>query len=181
MSTSRLQPIENPVGPMLRALYFFSKIKTGKVISPLKVIYSRLPLAFGLWTNKMLSLEKKLPLSEALRLLIRIYIAQRNTCHFCIDIAQAEAMKKFKHQEKFLSVQDFESSDLFTAHEKAALRFAREVNDKKVTDANFHEIKKYFSEQEVISVAWMVMSENVYNIMNHAFAVESDGFCQIKK
>lgn len=88
-------------------------------------------------------------------------------------------MKKFKHQEKFLSVQDFESSDLFTAHEKAALRFAREVNDKKVTDANFHEIKKYFSEQEVISVAWMVMSENVYNIMNHAFAVESDGFCQI--
>lgn len=176
----RLAPIEAPSGLFMRLLYRFSTMKLGKVVMPLKVIYSRLPLSFGMWTNKMLSLEKKLPLSEELRLMIRIYIAQINTCHFCIDIAQAEAMKRFKNKEKFFHLHERDTSNLYTESEKVALRFAKEVNNRAVTDETFAAIKKSFSEEQIVAIGWIVTSENVYNIMNTAFNIESDGFCQLR-
>lgn len=180
MST-RLKPIENPSNPLMKIAYVFSKKQVGKVISPLKVIYSRLPLTFGIWMNKMLSMEKKLPLSEELRLLIRIHIAQVNTCGFCIDIAKAQAIQQFKNTEKFFHINEFETSPLFTGDEKLALRYATEINDKKLQDATFEQAKKVFTEQQLVGIAWMVTSENLYNIMNLAFNIESDGLCQVKK
>lgn len=178
MST-RLKPIENPANPLLKIAYWLSKKRLGKVISSLKVIYARLPVPFALWMNKMLSLEKKLPLPEGLRLLIRIHVAQLNTCHFCIDIGKAEAIKKFKDPKKFLNVNDFETSSLFSEKERIALRFATEITAKKVTDHTFSEAGKWFSEEELAGIAWMVTSEHVYNLMNLTFNIESDGFCQI--
>lgn len=178
MST-RLKPIENPTNPLLKIAYWMSKKRTGKVISSLKVIYSRLPVPFAIWVNKMLSLEKKLPLPEDLRLLIRIYVAQLNVCHFCIDIGKAEAIKKFKDPRKFLHVNEFETSSLFSEKERIALRFATEITAKKVTDNTFSEAGKLFSEEELTGISWMVTSEHVYNLMNLTFNIESDGFCLI--
>lgn len=177
--SARLKPIETPSNPLMKIAYWLSKRKVGKVISSLKVIYARLPLPFAIWINKMLSLEKKLPLSEDLRLLIRIHVAQLNVCHFCIDIAKAEAIKKFKAPEKFFRLSEFETSPLFSEKERLALRFATEITAKKVTDKTFSEAGKIFTEQELTAIAWMVTSEHVYNLMNLTFNIESDGFCQI--
>ena len=177
--SARLKPIEKPANPLMKIAYWLSKRKTGKVISSLKVIYARLPIPFAMWTNKMLSLEKKLPLSDELRLLIRIHVAQLNECHFCIDIAKAEAIKNFKNREKFFQLKDFQTSALFTEKERLALRFATEITAKNVKDSTFSAAGKAFSEQELIAIAWMVTSEHVYNLMNLTFNIESDGFCQI--
>lgn len=156
--------------------------RLGKVITPLKTIYARLPLSFSLWLNKIQILERKLPLPEDLILLIRIYVAQLNTCHFCIDIGHAIAIMEFKQQEKFFQVQDFETSPLFEEKDRAALRFARELTlNKKVTDDTFHLVRKYFSEKEVIGITWAVASEHVYNLMNLAFEIGSDGLCTLSK
>lgn len=177
----RLKPIENPANPFMKLAYWFSRRKTGKVIAPLKVIYARLPLPFAMWMNKMFSMEKKLPLSAELRLLIRTHVAQLNTCSFCIDISKAEAMKNFKDTEKFFHLQDFETSPLFSEKERLALRFATEITNKKVTDATFGQAKKVFTEQELIGISWMVSSEHVLNLMNATFDIESDGLCQRKE
>lgn len=179
MST-RLVPIENPANPLLKFFYWFSQKRLGKVISPLKVIYARLPISFGIWMNKMLSMEKKLPLSDELRLLIRVHVAQINMCNFCIDISKAEAIKKFESSTKFFHLHEFETSPLFSEREKLALKFASEITEKKVLDETFEQIKKKFSEKEIIGISWMVTSEHVFNLMNLTFNIESDGFCQRK-
>lgn len=106
----RLTPIESPANPFMKLAYWLSRRKVGKVISPLKVVYSRLPLPFAMWMNKMLSMEKKLPLSEELRLLVRTHVAQLNTCSFCIDISTAEAIQKFENTDKFFHLNEFEMS-----------------------------------------------------------------------
>lgn len=177
----RLKLIENPSNPWIKLAYWFSRKRVGKVISPLKVIYARLPTPFALWMNKMLSLEKKLPLSDALRLLIRTHVAQLNLCHFCIDIGKAEAIQRFKDTEKFFHLDEFETSPLFSEKERLALRFATEITHKEVLDSTFEQAKKIFTEQELIGIAWMVTSEHVYNLMNLTFNIESDGLCQLKK
>lgn len=164
----------------MKLAYWFSRRQLGKVITPLKTMYVRLPLAFTRWIGSIQSLEKKLPLPEELRVLLRIYVAQINTCHFCIDIGQAHAIRSFTNPERFNEVRDFETSPQFSETERVALRFARELTTcKKVPDDLYRAARRHFSEEQVIGIAWMVSSEHVYNLMNLAFEIESDGLCKM--
>ncbi|SDK71741.1 alkylhydroperoxidase AhpD family core domain-containing protein [Catalinimonas alkaloidigena] len=176
----RLIPVEQPSSPLMKLVYWFSRRQVGKVISPLKTIYARLPFRFSWWMAQIQPLEARLALPKALRVLLRIHVAQLNTCRFCIDIGQAEALKAFVNQEKFFRVHAFETSPQFTEAERAALRFATELTlEKQVSDATYRLCQRYFSEQQVIGIGWMVASEHFYNLMNLAFHVESDGLCQL--
>jgi hypothetical protein len=58
------------------------------VLTPLKVVSARLPLAFGMFTGKINKLDKKLQLPPEIALLIREQVARMNVCHFCIDIGR---------------------------------------------------------------------------------------------
>ncbi|MDV3308730.1 MAG: carboxymuconolactone decarboxylase family protein [Cyclobacteriaceae bacterium] len=178
---TRLAPIEKPEGLMLKLVYRFSKWQFGKVITPLKVIYARLPISFAFFTQKLPKLEKTYKLPKYLALLIRTHVAQLNTCHFCIDIGKAEAMKAFPdHLDKFLSVSRFRELSEFSEQERAALEFAEELTlNKKVSDETFRRVKAYFTERQIVEMAWSVTHEHIYNLMNGAFNIGSDGLCQL--
>ncbi|MFO7257409.1 MAG: carboxymuconolactone decarboxylase family protein [Bacteroidota bacterium] len=178
---TRLAPIENPTGFLMKLVYWFSKKQFGKVITPLKVIYARLPISFASFTQRLPKLESKYQISKHLALLIRTHVAQLNTCHFCIDIGKAEAMKAFPDQlDKFLSVSRFRELPSFSASERAALQFAEELTlNKKVSDETFEEVSSYFTERQIVEIAWAVTHEHIYNLMNGAFNVGSDGLCQL--
>jgi alkylhydroperoxidase family enzyme len=178
---TRLIPVENPSFPMKLA-YLFSKIKFGKVLSPLKVAYVRLPLAFSLFSNKIGQLERKLQLKRELTLLIRHHVAQINTCSFCMDIGIAMAIKDNQESEKFYHLDEFMSSPLYSEAEKTALLYAQELTiEKKISDATFARAKTYFSARELVEITWIVSTEHYYNLMNLAFDIHSDNLCQIGK
>jgi len=178
---TKLAPIENPSGLVMKFVYWMSRRQYGKVMTPLKVISARLPISFGLFVNKLEKLEQKYQLPKHIALLVRTHVAQLNTCEFCIDIGKVEAMKRFPdHQEKVFEVSSYKTSTLFTAPEKAALHFAEELTlHKKISDATFAEAQKHFTERELVELAWAVTREHIYNLMNRAFDIESDGLCQI--
>lgn len=176
----RLTPIENPKKPLMKLAYWITKRKIGKVITPLKTVYARLPIDFALWSNKIKSLEKQLAIPEELALLIKIQVAQLNGCHFCIDIGKAQAIGKFNKQERFFQVGRFEESALFSQKEKLALRFATELTlQKRVTDQTYSLCQQTFSEEELIGIAWAVGVEHYYNMVNLAFGIASDGLCTL--
>jgi alkylhydroperoxidase family enzyme len=178
---THLTPVERPSFVMKMA-YIFSKIKFGKVLSPLKVAYVRLPLAFSLFANKIGQLERKLHLKRELALLIRHHVAQINTCSFCIDIGIAMAIKDNQESEKFYHLDEFMSSSLYNEAEKTALLFAQELTlEKKISDATFAKAKQFYSERELVEIAWIVSTEHYYNLMNLAFNIHSDNLCQIGK
>ncbi len=178
--SERLKAIENPPGLVMKSGYWYAKKKYGKVITPLKKIYARLPVGFSLWSNKMHTLERKLPLSAELVLLVRTLVAQLNTCHFCIDISKAYAMQQFESTDKFFAVQEFASSPMFSDEERVALRFASEMTlHKSVTDETYALCKSHFSDEQLVGIGWVVTSEHVYNLMNLTFEIESDGLCRM--
>ena len=178
--SERLKAIENPASLVMKAGYWYAKKKYGKVITPLKKIYARLPVGFSLWSNKMHTLERKLPLPADLMLMIRTLVAQFNTCQFCIDISKAYAMQQFESPDKFFAVQEFETSPLFSEGERAALRFASEMTlHKSVSDETYALCKNYFSDEQLVGIGWVVTSEHVYNLMNLTFEIESDGLCRL--
>ncbi len=178
---TRLAPIKKP-SFLIKLGYLFSTIKFGKVLSPLKVAYARLPLSFSLFSNKINQLDRKLKLKRELALLIRHHVAQINTCSFCMDIGIALAIKDNQNSEKFYHLEEFRTSPFYNESEKAALLFAQELTlEKKISDATFDQAKKYFSERELVEIAWLVSTEHYYNLMNLAFNIHSDNLCQIGK
>ena len=180
--TVRITPIENPKSPLMKLAYWLTKRRLGKVISPLKTLYVRMPLSFSMWVNKITGLEQQLAIPEELVLLVKIHVAQLNGCGFCIDIGKALAIEKFEDQEKFLQVGGFEESPLYSEKEKLALRFATELTlRKRVTDQTYSLCQEIFSDEELISIAWATSVENYYNLMNGAFRLESDGLCSLPK
>jgi len=175
----RLKPIESP-SFIMKLAYQFSKIKFGKVLGPLKVAYVRLPLSFSLFSNKIGQLEKKLKLNIELAYLIRHHIAQINACSFCMDIGVALAIKNNHHREKFYHLHDFRDNPIYSESERAAWSFADELTvDKKVSDTTFANAKQFFSERELVEIAWVVSTEHYYNLMNLAFDIHSDNLCEI--
>lgn len=177
----RLKPIERP-SFVMKLAYLFSKIKFGKVLSPLKIVYVRLPLSFSLFSNKISQLERKMKIKREMALLIRHYVAQINTCSFCMDIGIALAIKDNKESEKFYHLDEFMTSSLYSEADKAALLFAGELTtEKKISDATFARARQYFSDRELIEIAWLVSTEHYYNLMNIAFDIHSDNLCQVGK
>ena len=178
---TRFAPIENPSGIAMKMAYQFSKKQVGKVLTPLKVIYARLPVSFARFTQKLPQLEQSYKLPKHLALLIRAHVAQLNTCHFCIDIGKAEAMKHYpEHYDKLLEVSRFRESPMFSEEERAALQFAEELTlNKRISDETFEWVRQYFTERQIVEMAWAVTHEHIYNLMNGAFNIGSDGLCQI--
>ncbi len=164
----------------MRLAYWISKRKYGKVLTPLKAVYSRLPVAFSLWANRIHSLEQKLEISGELTLLVRVYVSQLNSCSFCIDIGKALSIRQFGNEEKFMQLADYPQSNRYSPAEKAALDFAHALTvHRKVPEEVYRRADRYFSENQLVALAWVVSTEHLYNLMNVAFHIESDGLCAL--
>jgi len=177
-----LPPIEHPDGLMMKLVYYFTRRQFGKVLSPLKVFSARLPAAFGMFYGKIGTLDKKLRLSRETIMLIREQVARINVCLFCIDIGRSFTIKASMNQAKFDALEQYATSPLFTAAERAALDYVTELTrDKKVNPETFARMSGYYSEREICEIVWLVASEHVYNMTNIGLNIHSDMLCDITK
>lgn len=122
-----LPPIESPKGLMMKLVYSMTRRRFGKVITPLKVLCSRLPIAFGQFHGKISALDKKLLLPPETVMMIRGQVAQINVCLFCIDIGRYFTIKASMNQAKFDALGEYGTSPAFSDAERAALDYVREL------------------------------------------------------
>jgi alkylhydroperoxidase family enzyme len=83
--------------------------------------------------------------------------------------------------EKLEAVNRYETSDLFSEREKMALAFAEGVvfTDRDISDEFFAALQKVFSDRALVELAATVVIEDLLSKFNHAFLVESQGFCSV--
>jgi alkylhydroperoxidase family enzyme len=175
-----LPSVEKPNGLIMKLMYFFSRRKFGKVLTPLKVVWARLPPAFALFASKISQLDKKLLLPPETVLLIREKVARINVCLFCMDIARSLAIKKSMNEAKFDELEQYSSSPLFTEAERAALDYVTELTKyKKVNPDTFARLSKHYSERAIGEIVWLVASEHFYNMTNIGLNIHSDMLCDI--
>ena len=178
----RLEPVEKPKTLFLKIAYWFSRRQFGKVLMPMKVIYARKPalLSLAMKINKFE--EKQTSIPADLRLFVKTTTATLNGCTFCQDIALAQAVKSKIGTEKFAALIKNDDSDLsvFDEKEQAVLAVIREYDvQKKVSDETFDELKKHFSETEIIEILALNAFEQFYNALTIPLEIESDGLRQI--
>ena len=106
MDTPFLLPIEKPKSMLWKLIYYLTRKRFGKVITPLKVMAVRLPVSFGMFSGKIAQLDKKLRLPAETLMLIREQVAQINVCKFCIDIGRAQTIVSYMNQKKFDALHD---------------------------------------------------------------------------
>ena len=177
----RLEPIEKPRGLLNRIAYWMARRELGKVPSVIQVVYARSrPLAMLGYRMRQFT-EKGVKLEPSLRLLIPIAVAEANGCGFCVDIGRAIAVEKGIGLDKFNAIAEYETSELFSDRERAALAYAREAGGgAHVSDPTFERLRKHFDEREIIDVTAMIAVERFYNGIAIPLGLEADGLCAIQ-
>jgi len=166
----------------MRLVYYLTRRQFGKVLTPLKVHGARLPLAFGAFYGKVSKLDKQLRLPTEFVLLIRHQVARINVCLFCEDIARSVAIKASMKEAKFDSLDEYQTSALFTDAERAALDYATELTrEEQVQPETFERLAQHYSEREICEIVWLVASEHLYNITNIGLNIHSDMLCDISR
>jgi alkylhydroperoxidase family enzyme len=177
-----LPPIESPHGLMMKLAYAMSRWQFGKVVTPVKVMFARLPTAFGMFASKIAKLDKKLTLSEETIMLIRERVARLNVCLFCIDIGRSFAIKASMDEAKFDAMDDYKTNAMFTDAERAALDYVTELTkEKHVQSETFSRMAQHYSERQICEIVWLVASEHFYNMSNLGLNIHSDMLCDIRR
>jgi len=177
-----LPPIEKPHGLIMMLAYSMTRRRFGKVLTPLKVVFARMPPAFGQFLGRIDKLDKKMLLQKETTFLIRQQVSGINVCSFCIDIGRWASIKASMNQAKFDALEQYSTSSLFTDKERAALDYATELTkDKRVNPDTFARLSRYYTEREICEIVWLVASEHFYNMTNIGLNIESDMLCDISK
>lgn len=176
----RLEPIERPRALTMRLAYALCRRMLGTVITPMKVLYARVPVISRVSLSMSRAVDKKLSLDPELRLLVQAQASALNGCGFCLDMKHAFAVQEGIGLEKFQALPEYASSPLFDERERAALDFAGEITrDRKVSAATFDRASRHFSEAELVELSFVNAVENFYNLMAKPFDIGSDGLCAL--
>jgi len=173
-----LPAIEKPQGLVMKLAYAMTRRQFGKVLTPVKVAYSRLPAAFAMFSAKISKLEKKLELPAEMVMLVREQVARINVCEFCMDIGRSIAIKESMNEAKFDALDEYRTSPFFSEAERAALDSVTELTrEKKVEPETFARMARHYSERAICEIVWVVATEHYYNLTNIGLNIHSDMLC----
>lgn len=159
-----------------------SRKQFGKVPTPVKVVYARMPVAFGMFVSKIAQLDKKLELPQETALLIREQVAHLNVCTFCTDIGRYFVIKAQMDEAKFDALGEYRTSPLFSEAERAALDYVTELTkNKQVDPGTFERLRRHYSERAVCDIVWLVASEHFYNMTNLGLNIHTDMLCDLAR
>ena len=176
----RISTIEKPKHWLVRFAYWMSRRKVGKVMTPLKAVYARMPKTILVEYGIVRVLERGLTIDRGLQFLVQHHVASLNGCGFCIDIGRAMALEYRVGLAKLEALPQYRSDARFTEAERAALAYVEEATrEKRVADATFAELRRHHDENAIAEITWLCALENYFNLINVPLEIESDGLCAI--
>ncbi len=160
---------------VLRSLYEYSEKQFGAVPNLFKAMAHRpeLLVTFAnfcreLWTGGGVDLKTKE--IAALR------TAFLNGCDYCSTRHSASAQRAGLSGEQIAALRDGQqqSSAAFSEREKAAARLAEKIttNAKSITDEDIRQLKRWFSEADLVELSLVIGTMNLTSRFNECFAME---------
>ncbi len=165
----------------VRLFFWNQKRRYGAVLEPVR-LWGRSPKVFVTLALLYGAIDRRTsPLEPALRTLVTVRVSQINWCPFCVDINSATALKRDISEEKLSLLSSFESGNLYTEREKAALSYAEAVTytDRQPTDDHFRRLRAHFDDDAIIELTGLIAFQNLSSKFNAALGVEPQGFCAI--
>jgi AhpD family alkylhydroperoxidase len=119
----------------------------------------------------MLALEKYISdsgLEPLLVHLMKMRASQINSCAYCVDMHSIDARALGETEQRLYALDAWRETPFFSDRERAALAWTEAitlVSETHVPDAVFEEVKKYFSEKEIMDLTIVATTINMWNRM----------------
>ena len=96
--------------------------------------------------------------------LLRLRVAQKNECSYCIILHSKTAREIGIHESKVDNISSWYNSELYTDKEKSTLAYCDVLSAGVAKDfQSYHDaLTKYFDEQEIAEIAAIVINMNVW-------------------
>jgi AhpD family alkylhydroperoxidase len=117
----------------------------------------------------MYALEKYLSgcgLEHKLLHLLKLRASQINGCAFCIDMHSKDARALGESEQRLYALNAWRETPLYTDRERAALAWTEAVtlvSESHVPDSVYDEVKKHFSEKEIVDLTIVATTINMWN------------------
>ena len=177
----RLTPIDRPPTLLSRIMFAVFRRMLGKVPTPYRVVFTRLPQALFAHVMMVGVLDRRLRLDPDLKVLISSHAATLNGCTFCVDIVQAIALlRRPAISDKLARLHAWRTDPAFSERERAALTYVEQITrDRRVDEATFATLRRHFDEREIVEITWANALEQYFNAINIGLDIGSDGFCAL--
>jgi alkylhydroperoxidase family enzyme len=173
-------------GPAVRLVYRFGprmmkKLtgrdpKTGNGIEPIEMWahQPKMMMAMGKFNQ---AIRNGKTVDERIRNLVELKGAQMIGCEFCVDLGSQICRNSGLSDDELLALPRYQSSELFTDREKAALDYAVGVmrTPVDVSDEIFARMRQHFSDKQIVELTALLTLVNL-DRLNAAFRIGSAGF-----
>jgi len=105
-----------------------------------------------------------LKVEKQLAQLLRLRVAQKNECAYCIILHSKAARDAGIHEAKVDNISSWYNSELYTEKEKATLAYCDVLNDGIEKDfQSYHDaLLAYYDETEIVEIASIIINMNVW-------------------
>jgi AhpD family alkylhydroperoxidase len=114
-------------------------------------------------------------LEPSLTELVKTRASQLNGCAYCIDMHTKDARAEGETEQRLYALSAWEETPFFTPRERAALAWTEAITNIQqghASDAVFEEVRKEFSEAEIVRLTFVIGQINFWNRISIAFRVE---------
>lgn len=105
-------------------------------------------------------------LEHRLLLLMKMRASQINGCAYCLDMHSIDARAEGETEQRLYTLNAWAETPFFSDRERAALAWTEavtNVSQTHVPDEVFDQVKKYFSEKEIVDLTLALAMINLWN------------------
>ena len=166
--------------PLVRLLNWGACRLLGQEVAPLNVV-ARNPGFVLPYLATTRFVRGRTHLDPEVRALATQLVAAINGCSWCLDFGRFAAEHAGIDAAKLLAVTDYATDPRFLPDERAALAYAAAVTEvgARVPDDLFAELRRHFSNRDIVELTVAVAVENMYNRIAAPLEIESQGFCAV--
>lgn len=107
--------------------------------------------------------------------LVKLRVSQMNGCAHCLHMHRQDAIKLGETDDRLLLLDAWRESALYTDRERAALAWAEaltRIAETHAPDAIYEEVRKAFSEDELVALSIGVATINAWNRLAIGFRLQ---------
>lgn len=111
-------------------------------------------------------------IERSLIALVKTRVSQINGCGFCIDMHTKDARAAGETEQRLYLLSAWWQTSIYTDRERAALRWAEAVtrlDNQRVPNDVYENVRRHFSEQELLALTLLVVEINGWNRLAIAF------------
>jgi uncharacterized peroxidase-related enzyme len=171
-ASPRLRPLPPETSPALKEQFDQMRKNLGFIPNSILIMQRRPKLAKALAQMTAAVWDPEGSVDRAFKRIIAHVASRTAGCQYCMAHTAAGALHFGVEDKKLAAVWDYQTSPLYSAAERAALDFAiaAAVVPNAVTDAMFAELRKYWTEQQIVEIVGVISLFGFLNRWNDTLA-----------